>query len=157
MADLTITITVSASIDGQAFRWSRSATITSLDSAIFGARQTPHNSGQAIGGSEAGSLASLSDGLYSYTGIAVGCFVHASQNAVIPLTLLDSTGTLITGVMMSANVPFIVYGGYDFNGAAKSSGTSTDTPTVDVDGVIVSAPFIGTGSIRALVGLKAIS
>jgi hypothetical protein len=156
MADFDITITVSGSIGGQAFSWSRSATVADIDAAVYGLNASAQtNSG--LGSDEAGGFAV--DGHHSYNGVAVACFVHNNPGTILTLNPIDPTGTVFASVMMPPNVPMIYYGGAGtgFTGAFNSSNTGTDTPTVDMVGAISVVPFIGSGSIAGLLGIKAVS
>jgi hypothetical protein len=156
MADFTITITVTGSIGGQSFTWSRTATVANIDAAIYGLNSSSQtNSG--LGSDSAGRFAV--DGHHDYTGVAVACFVHNNPGTILTLNPIDPTGTVYASVLMPPNLPMIYYGGAGtgFTGSFNSSNSSTATPTVDMVGAISIIPFIGSGSIAGLYGLKAVS
>ena len=156
MADFTITIAVTGSIGGQSFSWSRTATVANIDAAVYGLNSSVQtNSG--LGSDSAGGF-SL-DGHHDYTGVAVACFVHNNPGTIIKINPIDTTGTVYASVIMPPNVPMIYYGGAGagFTGTFNSSNTATDTPTVDMVGMISAEPLIGSGSIAGLYGLKAVS
>lgn len=156
MADFTITIRVSGSVDGQAFAWTRTAIVNDIEEAIYGLNaSTQANTG--LGSDEAGGFPL--DGHHSYSGVAVACFVHNNPATIVTLNPIDPTGTVYCSVLMAPGIPMIYYGGAGtgFTGAFNSSNTGTDTPTVDMVGTVSTVPFIGTGTIGGLIGLKPVS
>jgi|688.fasta_scaffold162298_4 hypothetical protein len=156
MADFSISITVTGSIGGQSFSWSRTATVANIDAAIYGLNSSIQTT-SGLGSDSAGGFAV--DGHHDYTGVAVACFVHNNPGTILWLNPIDPTGTVYAGVLMPPNLPMIYYGGAGtgFTGSFNASNSATDTPTVDMVGAINATQFIGSGSITALYGLKAVS
>jgi hypothetical protein len=152
MADFDITITVSGSIGGQAFSWSRSTTIEGIEAAVYGLSII----NELIGTPEAGLQ--TTDGIYSYSGAAVICTVHTNPGTVFDVGALCSDGGVRAQFLVPAFVPMIYYNGAGtgFTGGVNASATSTDTPTIDIAGTTV-AQMMGNGPVASLLGLKAIS
>jgi len=155
MADMTITIRVTASIGGQAFAWTRTATVANIDAAVYGLNG-PSSGSSGVTEALVGSTAV--DGVYSYSGAAVVCVVHTNPGMVSNIPILDAAGAQRGGFLAVPFVPVIYYNGAGtgFTGGINSSNTATDTPTVDI--VAGAAQyFTGSGPTATLIGLKAIS
>jgi len=154
MADLSISITVTGSMGGQSFTWSRTATVGNIDDAVYGLFQTK----DFVGSTESGSGSQAADGIYSYSGAAVMCVVHTNPGTVCKISALCSDGTARGSFLVLPFVPMIYYNGAGtgFTGGLNASNTSTDTPTIDIT-AIQSQVMMGSGSVAALIGLKSIS
>ena len=152
MADFDITITVSGSIGGQAFSWSRSTTIEGIEAAVYGVSVL----NDLFATPEAGLQ--TADGIYSYSGAAVICAVHTNPGTVFDIGALCSDGGVRAQFLVPAFVPMIYYNGAGtgFTGGVNASGTATDTPTIDIAGTTI-AVMMGNGPSSTLIGLKAIS
>lgn len=152
MADFTITITVTGSIGGQSFSWSRTATVADIDASVYGLSTL----NDLLGTPESGLQ--TTDGIYSYSGAAVICSVHTNPGAVFDVGALCSDGGVRAQFLVPAFVPMIYYNGAGtgFTGGVNASGTATDTPTIDIAGTTI-AVMMGNGACSTLIGLKAIS
>jgi hypothetical protein len=137
-------ITVTASSGGTT--WSRTASIE-VDTAASHQGQTPGSS--YIYGTEA-QAPEL--GVHSYSGIAVGIFANKGKSQKMYVIL---SGTVGISPLVQTHMPLIVYSGAGtgFTGAINTSGTSTDTCTVD----ITKVSLMTNGTSASVVGLKAIS
>jgi hypothetical protein len=152
MADFNISITVTGSIGGQSFSWSRTATVANIDDAVYGLSQYA----ASVGDTE--TTAQSSDGLYSYSGAAVIVQVHTSPGAIANFGVTCTDSGQRARWLAAAFVPVIYYNGAGtgFTGGVNASDSATDTPTIDIVGSHYEG-FIGTPSNAALIGLKAIS
>jgi hypothetical protein len=152
MADFDISITVTGSIGGQSFSWSRTATVANIEAAVYGISATGYLAGNTEGEEQ------TADGIYSYAGAAVIAVVHTNPATVVNVGA-TCTDTAQRGRFLApAFVPMIYYNGAGtgFTGGVNASATSTDTPTIDIAGTTV-AQMMGNGPVASLLGLKAIS
>lgn len=150
MADMTITITVSGRAGGNNISWSRTGTITDLLGAV-------HRVGD-IGGTSASSETGNTDGIYS-TGAAVLCVVHSAADSLLSCSVRDGSKLGLGGPLLPSGIPMIVYNGAGaggFNGGMVWSPTNTDTPTTDIDSILLTS-YSGLAPYSALTGLKLIS
>jgi hypothetical protein len=152
MADFSISITVTGSMGGQSFSWSRTATVANIDAAVYGLFQT----NDLLGTPE--SSVQQADGIYSYSGAAVMCVVHTNPGAVCNVSCVCTDEGARGAFLVPAFVPMIYYNGAGtgFTGGLNASGSATDTPTLDIAATVVQV-MMGNGPVASLIGLKAIS
>jgi hypothetical protein len=153
---MTITITVTGRIGGNNITWSRTASVEGLLGAV-------HRVGEGVVEQQqihamASEASGTGVGLYS-TGAAVCCVVQNGEGTTTSLDIYDTANNSYKGPLLPEGMPFIVYNGAGaggFNGGINRSATSTDTPTIDIDYILVQS-ISGHAPWSSLTGLKLIS
>ena len=147
------TITIAVTVQSGTFLWTRTAVVADLvDVGLHSGNPLNFQ----VGGSE--TLTTGRQGLYSYGGIAVAVLSNKGRGSVIQVFDRDSSDTQIGSALLPTYLPHIVYGGAGtgFTGALSASGTGTDLPADDLDG-IVSIAYIGGANVQSIYGFKVIS
>lgn len=154
---MTITISVTGRIGGNNITWSRTATVEGLLGAVHRVGEGS-TSEQSLTCAMASETPAIGTGVYS-TGAAVCCIVHSGQGASAFLDIYDSSKNDYNGPVLPEGLPFITYNGAGaggFNGGINLSATATDTPTNDIDYILVRS-ISGQAPWSSLTGLKLIS
>ena len=151
MADMTFAVTISGTIAGKRFGWSKTATVEDVDDVLQAFCES--------GGGEpnfftAQSGSYTSSTMHSYDGMAAVMIV--GQNTA-GLSLVGLTAaTPLASFYCPSGFPFMAFNGGGFNGMFNQSSTATDVPDEDPE-VYSVAPIGGRNKFSAIGALKAIS
>lgn len=157
MADLSVSVTVQATVGGKSFTWTRTGTIADIEAASVVASDR-------TGGSAApnvlftdNTFTKTSDSPHTYTGPAFVAVAGSGAYGAVSVDVDDPTSavTSLTSILPHG-LPLFLYTGYDFNGAINKDTVATVTPTYDIGNVSVTA-ISGLNKFQALAGYKPIS
>ena len=151
MADMTFAVTITGTIAGKLFNWTRTATVADVDDMMTAYCES---AGGENGFFTAKSGGQTSSTMHTYDGMAAVMIVGLNTNGLNGVSLLGATPTLV--FMCSPKFPFIAYNGGGFNGMFNQSSTATDVPDEDPEGFSVG-PTGGRNKYSAIGALKAIS
>lgn len=156
MADLSIQVSVTATVGGKSFRWTRTGSIADISSASTTSQdRTPVSGGAHVIAADP-TFVGNGDTPVEETAAAFICVAGTGAYGALSFSTDDVAGSYDMNTVHVHGMPLLLYTGYDFNGAIFKSTTATDTPTDDIGNVSVVS-ITGPAKFQALVARKPIS
>ena len=151
MADMNIAVSISGTIAGKPFAWSRTSTVQDVNDVMTAHCESAGGENEFFTAQGGGRTSSA---MHTYVGMSAVMIVGLNANGLNAVSLIGATPVLV--FMCSPKFPFLAYNGGGFNGMFNQSSTANNVPDKDPEGFSVG-PIGGRNKYSAIGALKAIS